>query len=76
MSKRLKPINDTVYACITNNGITYKAYYTNDTKYFGGFAWLIETSKGGQRIYPSTMSCEQAIREWIEGKEPRKKVMY
>lgn len=59
-----------IYARMTIDGITYEARYTDDTKVFRGFAWLIYTNKGGQRLYPATWSPESAIRHWASGNKP------
>lgn len=69
--------DNVIQAQYTIKGVTYTAYYTNDTRYFGGSAWVVYTNKGGQRLYPSSMPPEQAIREWSQGLPPRtKKVRY
>lgn len=59
-----------VQARMTIDGITYEARYTDNTKNFRGFAWLICTSKGGQRLYPASWSPESAIRHWALGNKP------
>ena len=73
---KYKKSSDECYIKAVIDGIEYKVYYTTDTNYYGGIAWLIETDKGGQRIYPATCSPDWAIRHWASGNKPLKKVIY
>ena len=71
---RYKRNSNECYVRTVINGVEYSVYYT-DTKYYGGLAWLIETNKGGQRLYPATCSPEWAIRHWASGNKPLTKTM-